>query len=211
MPVAVASFLIPRTGSDYFLLEDKYLRGGLQVLANAEERDYMPEDRLKAGMIVVTQNDGVLWQLQADEITWTELKLGGGEPGDGEGGGGTKPRRTIDHTVSIQSFSYADFSLPMGNTVIVHKLSVSAPCSVEVHETVERIDSNPFVFVAGDGHLVDDGSSMMEDGTIIRNRRYHIWANMEPEPNGEIYFRILNSTENELTVTITVSFKPVED
>lgn len=204
MPIPVASFLVPRGDNTFFILEDKYLRGGLQIAANAEERDAIIEMNRKPLMLVITEDDEKIWQLEKDLVTWREFNVGGG--GDGAG-----PRQTVTHTVNpVPAMSYADFELSLGNTVIVHRLSVSAPCIVEVHSTPERIDTNQFRFIATEDHLEDDGSAELADGTIVRNRRFHIWSNLEDQPSGNVFFRLLNPTEEEIAVTVTILFKPVE-
>lgn len=204
MPIQVASFLVPRGTATYFILEDKYVRGGLRTVVDAAERDSIPVDHRKPGMIVVTQDDKKLWMLDGDKVTWSEFKGGGG--GDGAG-----PRQTVVHSVAgIPGNSYADFSLDLGNTALVYKLSANVPCTVEVHSTPERVDTNPFRFIATEDHLEDDGSGELDDGTIVRNRRYSIWANLEDEPSGNIYFRVLNTDADMRDVTLTILFKPIE-
>lgn len=203
MPIEISSNLLPRNGNKFYLLEDTYFRGGLRVTEDASERDSIDPDSLKAGMLVVTADDMKLWQLNEDLETWREFKTG-------EGGEGA-PRSSVSYTVpGIPSYSYADFSLPLGNGVVVYRLWVDQPCTVEVHSTPDRVDTNPFRFIAREDYLEDDGSAELQDGTIVRNRRYHIWANLEDEPSGNVFFRILNPVEEELTVTVNVLYKPFE-
>lgn len=204
MPIAIASFLLPRPGGNYFLLEDVYLRGGFRVVATHEARDAIPPLSRKAQMLVVTQDDKKIWQMDDDLETWSEFKAGGG--GDGAG-----PRATFEHTVNdIPALSYADFDMDAGNTIIVLKLRVSAACIVEVHETSQRIDNNPYKFIATEDHLEDDGTTELEDGTTVKNRRYSILTNMEVEPNGKQFIRIINPSESMVSVKLTVIYKPVE-
>jgi hypothetical protein len=73
MPVQLSSFLLPRNGNTWFVLEDKYLKGGLQVVANQAVRDSINPINLKSGQLVVTQDDNRLWQLQPDLVTWFEF------------------------------------------------------------------------------------------------------------------------------------------
>ncbi len=54
MPIAIASFLLPRPGGNYFLMEDIYLRGGLRVVADHEARDAVPALSRKSQMLVIT-------------------------------------------------------------------------------------------------------------------------------------------------------------
>lgn len=73
MPVQLASFLIPRNSNTWYLVEDKFVKGGLQVLLNHAARDSINPLNLKAGQLVITQNDNRVWQLQADMVSWTEF------------------------------------------------------------------------------------------------------------------------------------------
>lgn len=205
MPMPISSYLIPKGGNSVFLLEDKYIKGGLQMAADVTERDSIPAPNRKARMLVITQDDGLIWQLQPDLETWSEFKVGA--EGDGSG-----PRQTVTYSVpEIPPASYADFELPLGNTVIVQRLKVESPCLLEIHSTPERVDTNPFRFIAVPGHLEDDGSAEQGDGTIIYNRRYHIWANLEDVPSGNVFFRVLNTDEeHQLMFTVTILFKPIE-
>lgn len=70
MPVQVASFLLPKNNGSWYLLEDKYLKGGLRIANDATERDSIHIASRKAGMIVLTTNDNLLWQLSPDLLTW---------------------------------------------------------------------------------------------------------------------------------------------
>lgn len=71
MPIQVATFLIPKNGANWFVLEDTYLRGGMRVAIDATARDALHPSCKKVGMFVLTQNDNRLWQLQAD-LTYIE-------------------------------------------------------------------------------------------------------------------------------------------
>jgi hypothetical protein len=75
MPVQVASFLIPRNNNSWYILEDKYLKGGLRVVADSTERDTLHVSSRKAGMLALTQNDNALWQLNSDLLTWSSFTV----------------------------------------------------------------------------------------------------------------------------------------
>lgn len=84
MPVQVASNLIPKNNARWFVTEDKYIKGGWQIVADQAERDTIPEENRKAGMVVHIQSDRSNWQLSYDLVTWIDLQLGGvkGDKGD---------------------------------------------------------------------------------------------------------------------------------
>ena len=73
MPVQLASFLIPRNSNTWYLVEDKFVKGGLQVLPDHTVRDSINPLNLKVGQLVITQNDNKVWQLQPDGVSWTEF------------------------------------------------------------------------------------------------------------------------------------------
>jgi hypothetical protein len=74
MPVYVTSYLLPRNNAKWYVLEDLYLRGGFRVVANVAERDSMHASVKKARMVVITADDGIVWQLQPDNRTWAEFR-----------------------------------------------------------------------------------------------------------------------------------------
>ena len=74
MAVSIASFLLPIGGQKFFLLEDIYLRGGFRVVASVTERNAIHPSTKKVRMVVVTADDGKIWQLQPDNSTWAELR-----------------------------------------------------------------------------------------------------------------------------------------
>ncbi len=202
MPFEFTSFLIPRNANSFFLLEDRYLKGGLQVRADVAARDSIPASNRKAGMIVVTQTDNKLWQLGADATSWTEVQAGGGLTGS---------RQTATYiTNELQPNGYEDFSMDLGKSVLILSLSVSVPMLVEAFETPVRDDTNPYTFLATIDHLVDDGTTLMTDGTVFKNRRYSIFSNGEEPPAGTIHFRITNPGQIASGTTLTIVFLPLE-
>lgn len=74
MAVSLASFLLPVAGQKFFLMEDIYLRGGLRIVPTLADRDSMHASVRKVRMIVITADDGKIWQLQPDNRTWAELR-----------------------------------------------------------------------------------------------------------------------------------------
>lgn len=74
MAVSLSSFLIPSNGGKFFLLEDIYLRGGFRIVPTAEARNTMHASVKKPRMVVITADDGKVWQLQPDNKTWTEFR-----------------------------------------------------------------------------------------------------------------------------------------
>lgn len=72
MAIRVIDTIKPKNDADFAIVEDINLKGGLSVVANATARDAITTNHRKAGMIVVTQDDAKVWQLDAGLTTWTE-------------------------------------------------------------------------------------------------------------------------------------------
>lgn len=209
MAIQVASFLVPKNFNSWYILEDRYMKGGLHVCTTVENREEIPPESRKHGMLVVIQEDESLWMLNEDLETWKAFKTGGG---------GTGVRQKIVQRVQgLASQDHAEFALDIGPTALVLSLEVDTVCQVEAFETYQMEDTNPYRFVATDDHLVDDGSTKMTDGTILRGRRYSIFSNQDPLPKPEIYFRITNIDAKPSTgdvpvkdITLTLTFLPLE-
>lgn len=78
MPISVSANLIPRNGAKWHVVEDHYVKGGLRVVTDAAARDAIylnatAKLTLKPGMLLVTADDGKLWQYENAGI-WRELK-----------------------------------------------------------------------------------------------------------------------------------------
>lgn len=204
MAIQVASFIVPKNGNTWFVVEDKYIKGGLHVVQDAAERDAINPFNLKPGMLAVTQDDRKMWQLAADATTWEAFEVGGGSSAPVR-------QKKIYTALQILPDNSQDFVLPLGKTVVLNSLSVDTVCKVEAFETAARTDTNPYTFISTIDHLVDDGSTLMTDGTILRGRRYSILSNQELVPSVDIYFRITNLDKtNTRDVTLTLEFLPIE-
>ncbi len=215
MAIQVASFIIPKNGNLWYILDDKFIRGGLHVVPTIEDRDAIPDTNRKQGMLAIVQTDGKVWSLQEDMLAWKEFKVGGSNA----------VRMSVQKTIiGIAAQERADFTISLGGTAIIYSLDVSDVCQVEAFETAARAELNPYRFVATSDHLKDDGQTLMTDGTILRGRRYHILTNQETEPSADIYFRITNldalpappvSGEDIVApstkdITLTISFLSIE-
>lgn len=209
MSIKLADFVIPAGGSTEFLIEDKYIKGGLHIVADSAGLLAMDPTLLKVGMIAVTQDDKKLHQL-ANDMTWADFALGGNTPPF------VKPvRQTVTHFIdNVPAGGSFDFELPLGLTILVYALSVDTSCKIQAFETAQRSDSNPYTFVATPTHLADDGSTLMTDGTVLRGRRYSILSNQENSGNAttdiNIYFRVTSTDVVDKSVTLTLSFLPIE-
>ena len=74
MPISISSFLTPTNNGTFPLLEDIYLKGGLQVVATTLERDSIPLTKRKDGMFVVVSADYSLWIYSAATSSFSRYK-----------------------------------------------------------------------------------------------------------------------------------------
>src|SRR5574343_599021 len=75
MPISLASYVIPKNGQSFFLLDDFYMKGGYHVCADAAARDAIYGVAKKIGMLVFTQADNKFWRYDATD-TWNEKPVG---------------------------------------------------------------------------------------------------------------------------------------
>lgn len=204
MPIQIPTFLVPRNANTFYLLDDKYLRGGFQVRADHNDRNSIPVGNRKAGMLVYTQNDQKLWSLTPDLSTWEAASLGGSGAGLGE-------RSTQTYVIpELQPNGFHDFQIEAGKTIIVHKLGISIPMMVQAYSKPTRNDENPFTFLATSDHLLDDGTTLMSDGSVMKNRRYSILSNEEDPAVPIIYFRVTNTEQIASGATLTITYVALE-
>ena len=108
--------------------------------------------------------------------------------------GASIDRKIFNYTVpDLPPGSFHEFTMDIGISSIVYALTVSRPCLVEVFGTELRNESNPYTFLATLGHLTDDGTVLLNDGSIIQQRQYSIFANQEDPIKHQVYSRITNT------------------
>ncbi len=73
--IEISTFFTLADTNPLYVVEDKFIRGGCRIVTDIAARDELLTKiyHIKAGMLVVTQNDNKLWQLGTDLLTWTEL------------------------------------------------------------------------------------------------------------------------------------------
>lgn len=75
----VAAMVVPFDTADIFATHnDKYGRGGFRVCDTLADRDAITDLRRKAGMWVRCIEDGKVYEMALDLITWNEVTFGGG-------------------------------------------------------------------------------------------------------------------------------------
>jgi len=130
MPVTVTSFLIPVGGASWFILEDKYLRGGYRVVANTTERDNIHINSKKPGMVVYIQSTGELQKLDTDGLTWVKFTIGY-NPFHTHTQAVPSNLWTITHNKNSRYFTHSVFDVA-GNSVIPEELKIIDLNTVEV-------------------------------------------------------------------------------
>lgn len=157
----------------------------------------LDEESRMIGMVVLTRSDNRLWQLKNDLQTWQEYV--------------PRPiKQEVEYSITtLDSFEINDFEFEIGNSVIAYKVELSHPFMFEVYETAERDQSNPYKFIATLDHLIDDGSTILSDGSILRGRRYHIWSSFNAI--NKLYCRVTNITDTDAqNVSIKVTYSVLE-
>lgn len=88
MAITLADKLEPAGGQTFYLLEDVYIKGGLQTCDNIGARDAIAISNLKLGQLVLTVNDSKIWKVAeltfpssenpdaVEAAVWEELGLG---------------------------------------------------------------------------------------------------------------------------------------
>ncbi len=74
MPINVISNIEPYGGNSWYLIDDKFIRGGFRCVDTIADRTAIHPQSLKAGMLVYTNDTKKMWQLQDDLVTWFEFK-----------------------------------------------------------------------------------------------------------------------------------------
>lgn len=75
MPISLASYIIPKNGQSYFLMDDVHFKGSFRVCADITARDAIYTVSRKIGMLVYTVAENKYWRYSAVD-TWTEVPVG---------------------------------------------------------------------------------------------------------------------------------------
>lgn len=122
----------------------------------------------------------------------------------------------VVNQVNRKKFNYEIENLPAGEThefeidigfaSIVYALTVNRPVLVEVFATPTKDETNPYTFLATFDHLTDDGTVLLDDGTIIQQRQYSIFANQEEPPQPKTYCTITNIDGVDGNVSLKLTY-----
>ena len=187
----VASAIVPFTTDDQFATHyAKYGNGGWKSVATIADRDAIPTARLEDGTVAYVVETSLAYIYLNG--SWQVFVTSGG--GGSSGGLVALDRQTLTYTVpDLPASASVDFELLMGaNTSIILTLTVSRPVKIQVWSTPDHTDTNPYTFIATSDHLLDDGSTLLSDGTILKQRNYSIFANLESPPLPKVYATVTN-------------------
>lgn len=128
---------------------------------------------------------------------------------------GLRRRKTFTYTTAtLKPNASESFSMELGMSVIVQRLKVSGPCLVEVYGDPNfdpEIDPNPYTFRATEDHLLDDGSTLLRDGTVLKSRQYSIFVNLETPSKPFMYGQITNNGATSIKLTLDLTYLIVEE
>ncbi|MCK9529365.1 MAG: hypothetical protein M0R77_02180 [Gammaproteobacteria bacterium] len=199
----VASAIVPFTDADIFPTHHaKYGKGGWRGVPTYDDLALIPVDRLDDGMAVFVVETSVVYTWNETAGTWDYFTKGGDI---------TSKRVTVEYTVTnLVAGETQSFELAMAKSSIIYDLTLSKVAKVTAWSTPDKDETNPYIFSATEDHLTDDGSTVLSDGSILRNRRYSIFVNLEDPPTNKIYFDMENIDFQPGDVTITITYLPVE-
>lgn len=134
----------------------------------------LPTEKGPAGSIITSDGTGNTY--------WSS---GGSAPG--------VERKKWNYEIpNLPAGAFHEFDIDIGIASIVYNLTVSRPVLVEVFSTPLKNETNPYTFLPTLGHLSDDGTVLLNDGSVIQQRQYSIFANQEEPPQNRVYGRITN-------------------
>lgn len=217
MAITIGDKLEPANGGTFYLLEDIYVKGGLQIRATKAERDLIETANVKVGSLVLTLEDKKIWMVTkvtfpsredpdaVESVEWEELEMGGGGGGGGSGAAGS--RQVVIHTSGeLELDEIEEFEVKMGASAIMLKLETNRPTRILAFGSPDKSEINPYEFISTAEHLSDDGRQRLADGTIFRTRNYSILSNNENPVSDTIYFTI-----NNIEAGASIPGEPDED
>ena len=113
MAVRVQDTIKSKNDADFPVVDASDVKGGHQQVADHAARDAITAAHRSAGMYATTQNDGKVWRLENDLVTWTEASGGGGGTlaGDVTGASGANTVAAIQGIPSMDPAGKSDTAL----------------------------------------------------------------------------------------------------
>lgn len=184
--------------------------GGVQIFPGANNKEWVFD--YSAGILhfpteVPSSNPQWVNGVFVRGYRYIGTKGAAGAGGGGGGSGGNAYRNTWSYTSPpIAIDAVHEFEIPLGASIIIYNLTLSRPCLIEVFGTEARMEENPYSFLGSDDHLVDDGTTLLSDGSVIKTRQYSIFANLETPVKNKVYARITNNTDGGGPVTVDILY-----
>lgn len=200
----VAAAIVPFTDADAFATHHAtYGKGGWRGVPTYADLALISEPRLDDGMAVYVIETGVVYTWNATTGEWVYFIKGGD----------LSPKRiTVEQTITnLVAGQTQSFELAIGKAVIVYGLTLSKVAKITAWSTPAKDETNPYIFSATADHLTDDGSTILSDGSILRNRKYSILVNLEDPATNKIYFDVENIDFQPGDVTVTLTYLPIEN
>ena len=142
--------------------------------------------------IKLTQKDDYI-QIDSDGVFLTPIPTG------------VEDRNLTYTTKMLNPGEQELFTMNTCGVAIVELACLDSDATVECHTTSQYNDTNPYTFVAYDGHLCDDGTTYGSSlQGIIRGPRFFRIHNMENFHAAYTFWRILNSSNVPKTITLAL-------
>lgn len=95
-------------------------------------------------------------------------------------------------------------------TLMMLRLRVQHPyLRIDIYDNPEYNDStNPFTFISTPAKLSDDGTTIQEDGTVVRNRRYSLFSNADGDT--KMYIKMTSTNAGAIDVNLFMTILPLE-
>lgn len=126
----------------------------------------------------IPQSPGAGYVLQSgpnQTLAWVD--------GKGNADRGTRQLATFEPEEFLAPGQTVTFELEMSRTSMMISVELNAvDIEIQCHARKERTDANPYIFRSAANLLSDDGTRI-EDGKLIKQRRYAFVANMDNTPN----------------------------
>jgi hypothetical protein len=210
----------PIGSSTFAILEDVFLQGSYRVLEKDTDKDAINVDACTTGMLVKCLDTNRMYSLAdmkigEDEfgdpianLTWTEFTIV--VPNTTTTKALSRWQLSIKTTVLMPSEAFT-IKLPFAKSIILERLEVDKPCTVEFKETKSPIvlgDLSSFNNVLKYQFLnppfVYSNKFTFPDGTPLFTRYTQIFTNKDPLQDKYYYYTVTNSSAD--TVAIMTKF-----
>lgn len=123
-----------------------------------------------------------------------------------------RKRKSVFITSNLLEFDeFQNFVLDIGSSILVTKLEVSDPATVEIFSKSDMSDEIPYKFISTEDHLIDDGRMLMTDNSIMYSKRTFTLFNNDDPVKNKIYCRLTNSElVGALAISLTIEYIPIE-